>query len=103
MSMLAIERLTNVKERLFEKGWQKSSYGGPDGPNCVLGSLLFSRIEGTQYYFYTTADKEIEDALKDLTGGDIAGFNDHKDTSFDDIINLIDLAIKTLEMEKNND
>lgn len=76
----------------------KSGFGDEYGPNCVLGAIEQVCWNMNSYYSYT-----VELLLESIgpTGTNVIYFNDHPDTSFDDIINLIDLAIKKEEERAN--
>lgn len=96
-----VELLREAKERLFEKGWQQGSLGREEGPNCLVGSLIHT-LNGVNYTHpvYHFLAENIGLDIGSWTGKDlwkVEYYNDQASTTFDDIVDLIDRTIKTLE------
>lgn len=87
-----------ARERLFEKGWRKDEFGGFAGPNCILGAVMCSKegFEGRDLPII----ENVLNALVDEMYEDVVAFNDDSETTFSDIVDLLDLAIKNLENEQ---
>lgn len=99
MTNQIIAVLRDAKEYLFEKGWHKGNYGTVDGPVCLAGACLM--VQFGNFDQSSPLDDKITDTLnaacKEEGFTHIACFNDAEETSFDDVINVIDKAIKKLE------
>lgn len=93
----AVAALRSTKESLFVRGWTKGGYGPNEGPNCLAGAIIHQacRLEGDDVY-YLSYDT-VANILLTQTGSSITCFNDKPGTTFDDVINVLDFAIKTLE------
>lgn len=92
-----LDLLQAAKERLFTKGWMKGSLGLPSGSNCLMGAVCYAS-KGFPLT-YPSIEHGAYDALEWTIGGKIDEFNDHPDTSFDDVVDAIDRTIKRLVME----
>lgn len=95
MLMIDLEVLKATRERLFLTGWMKGRVGGGGGPNCLWGAV----------YYAANGDhgqvRPIEYLLGNICGThNVALFNDAEGTTFGDVIDLIDQAIKVVEVEQ---
>lgn len=104
MAMTDIEVLRAAKERLFERGWQQGALGREEGPNCLVGSIIHI-FNGMNYHspIYRSLAENIGLDVSIWTDKDlwkVEYFNDQASTTFDDVIDLIDRTIKTLEQEQ---
>lgn len=98
----AISVLNKTKDRLFEKGWHKGNYGDKNGPTCLAGAFQMVELGN----FYMASDFTVElttylnKVIEETTSFSwITDFNDDRSTKFDDVITLIETAIKRLESE----
>lgn len=101
--MTDIELLRAAKERLFEKGWKQGSLGLEPGPNCLVGALFHTLnvIDSTHSVYQFLAENINVDGWRPGNHlWKVEYFNDQASTTFDDIIDLIDRTIKTLEQEQ---
>lgn len=92
-----LDVLQTAKERLFEKGWQKDSLGRPKGPNCLMGAVLYAYED--LFLTHLSCENAAYQALERTIGGQIDEFNDSATTTFNDVVDVIDLTIKNLVME----
>lgn len=94
-----IQRLRATKERLFEKGWRTGSLGGINGPNCLVGAVINARNTTDLQLPYAPATETGETlvVLERSLGTKVPVFNDAPGRTFDDIIDAIDICIKSLE------
>lgn len=90
--------LRAVKERLFTKGWVQGDLGPPDGPNCIIGALRYSVNNGQIWQVNLAIEEVVDKCFKDRLSP-VASFNDNEGTTFDDVLDVIDLTIKSLESE----
>lgn len=102
--MTDVEILRATKERLFEKGWRKGKLGPKEGPNCLVGSIYHATHVPINHVIYQLlAENTNLDVHFHLGEGkgvwEVESFNDQESTTFDDIMDLIDRTIKTLEQE----
>lgn len=98
MNKEEIRLLTAVKERLFTTGWKKGGSGNSDGPNCLIGALYAEhQVLGLDYVSFDKAELTLYNISDDNLG--VAHFNDLRSTSFDDVVELLDKAVKVLESE----
>lgn len=101
--MTDIEILRAAKERLFERGWNQGSLGLEVGPNCLVGSIFHaSHVTYTHPVYQLLAENIRLDDESVWSGRDlwkVEYFNDQESTTFDDIVDLIDHTIKTIEQE----
>lgn len=100
MNTEMIEALRGAKEYLFENGWRRGDYGYESGPVCLAGACFMVQF-GNMF-----EDSILNEILIDTLNGviqqetgypHIAAFNDSIYTAFDDVIDIIDKTIKTLE------
>lgn len=79
-----------ILHRLETHGWQKGGNGGSEGPNCLMGAMLYT-IGRSVYY------QRLRDALP---GGysNVASFNDDPNTTYEDVVLLLKRAAE-LERE----
>lgn len=91
--LTTVETLQKMKDELMVKGWTRAKFEDEDGRVCLLGSL-------TRSNFLNEADFiEVLEALRQVTGFSILGFNDARGRTFNDIIDVLDKAIMN-EKEK---
>lgn len=94
----SIELLKAAKERLFTTGWLKGDLGEQEGPNCILGALYRERtsLECKNNVFTKTVNSLYNcPGIIGIRG--VADFNDDENTTFDDIVDLLDKTVKSLE------
>lgn len=94
-----IEVLRNAKERLFEKGWTKGRLGGVDGPNCMVGAIIQSWNCSYSVAVYAAVAEVIDGGPQLIPVCQIEHFNDNINTTFNDVVDAFDQAIKNLEMK----
>lgn len=93
-----IALLRAAKERLFSKGWVQGGIGGINGPNCLVGAVKYSANNGIFRQSYLAIERVLDDCFKGKGYlAPAAVFNDNPATTFDDVIDVIDRAIKKLE------
>jgi hypothetical protein len=84
-----------VAQRLKEKGWQQGSFGGPEGPNCVVGALL-------EVHPFTMIDlSDLRDVIAEQypesVGRRITQVNDDPFMTLDGILTVLDKAARKVE------
>lgn len=89
----------DVLERLQTHGWHKNTYGGAEGPNCLLGAIkaVKAQAEGVEYSavhgtWSNPLTNIIQEVVVEQYSDDIAGFNDLPDTTFDDVERVLEKA-----------
>lgn len=92
-----IQILHAAKERLFRNGWVKNMAGKSSGPACLVGAILFAAKYDLDLEDYNYPEEAYDAILEVLPEGTIPTFNDEPGTTFDDVVNLLDLTIKSLE------
>lgn len=91
-----VRLLMAAKERLFTHGWRKGDYGKEEGPNCIVGALYAEqKALGLDRRTAIDARFRLDCLVPEMPG--VANFNDNVNTSFDDIVDLLDKTIKSLE------
>lgn len=100
--MTNIEILRATKERLFERGWGQGSLGLQKGPNCLVGALFNVSNVTSDHVIYELLAENIDIDVGFWVGRGlwkIESYNDQVATTFDDIVDLIDRTIKSIEQE----
>lgn len=92
-----IQLLRDTKERLFTKEWQQGKAGHYHGPNCLLGAIAQATRDSGQPIWNNTVTASCWKILEQELGERIDHFNDRPETTFDDIVDVIDSSIKALE------
>jgi hypothetical protein len=88
-------------QRLKKYGWTQGTYGGVAGPNCLLGAL--SQLQADALIVSGLAEVIQEQypdrALINVPAGFgvVVDFNDHPDTTLDDILLVLDKAARKAE------
>ena len=94
-----------VLDRLREKGWHKGSFGHESGPNCIVGAGLLSEAitaDATGYWGSSPVVHLLVGVIAEhynQTGG-VAHFNDHPDTTFEDVERVLEKAAVKWEEER---
>jgi hypothetical protein len=105
--------LVQVARDRIDRGWQKQGYGDwnlPNGDVCAVGALAYAAkmLRGNRYSDYEPAMMELarysdyEPAMMELARFLPAGFtrifefNDHPDTTKQDVLDLFDKALADL-------
>lgn len=92
--MKAYETLERAKTALLERGWCKGIFMNDEGQVCLGGSFMrVAHLFETQRGDYGKAIKYIGEEIYPLGFKNIPHFNDSIDTSFEDVINVLDRAI----------
>lgn len=94
--MNALQLLTATKERLLTKGWTQGRLGSENGPNCLMGAMYFADPNPLFADDYTFIAVRV---LRSVIGGEVslAFWNDSSERVFEDVIDVLDLAIESLE------
>ncbi len=111
--MTTIEKLQQVKEHLIVNGWTQHNIYGNDGSACLVGAIRL--VTGHHIDNSSSLDswetgpglksRELITILETMAGVDnhhLSNWNDQKTRTFNDVMDLIDLAILS-EKEKNQD
>lgn len=91
-----------VAERLQTKGWHKGSAGGYAGPNCLVGAAycIGADLSVVRHaYFFVGLDETIREQFPERIRiqESIAAFNDHEETTFEDVMLVLEKAAIRVE------
>lgn len=100
-SLYVIDRLHRTKARLERSGWQTDELGPPEGPNCLVGAIMY---EVGRFSADTLIIDELCETLvrigwttsADSHSNGLMAYNDCRNE--DEVIDLIDMTIYRLEM-----
>lgn len=93
--------LRNARERLARKnGWAQRTYGGPKGPNCLIGALILG-FDPVGSSTYRIACEHVIMAAGLPPWGSLTGWNDAEDRTQAEVVKVCDDAIKLLEEQKD--
>lgn len=88
-----------IKARLRNLGWRQHTYGGPEGPNCVMGAVgrVIRGLGGDD-----VAVEVFDDLIRERLNGsipqsvygweDIEEWNDHYGRTVEEVFALLDSA-----------
>lgn len=84
---------------MFTTGWQKSALGLMEGPNCLVGAVLQTEKDLYNGAVFDTLVRHLDCNLRGFRSSvyELECFNDQEETTFDDIVAIIDRTVKHLE------
>jgi hypothetical protein len=89
---------------LFERGWHKGGYEGPDGSVCVVGACRAALLGDACLPTSHEQSNDFTAIFDEALGGgwrEASEFNDSPSTTFDDVIELLDRAEKIAEQHES--
>lgn len=90
-----------VLGRLREKGWIQQSYGKREGPNCMRGAASHTIRDVRVLYSYALPIIQAEYPGRVPVGNEsIVQFNDHPETTFEDVERVLEKAAVKWEEER---
>ena len=94
-----------VLDRLRQRGWHKGSFGDRRGPNCLVGAHMQTHCSTIKQFKQWTEDiiGIILVQYPDRINGSMAeipNFNDHPDTTFEDVERVLEKAAVKWEEER---
>jgi hypothetical protein len=107
---ITAEDILNEAIRGWQGGtkWYKGTGGrGPNGETCLAVGLSDARKRLTQsnserhYREAAAAWQEAGNAVRSLTGYSLAGWNDHRSRTYEDVLLVVELARANLKREAN--
>lgn len=108
--MGTVEVLQRAKDYLMEKGWHKGSFldeGLPGNAACAVGAVMMadssSDLDAHEPFLFSAAQSLYPErtpaTFKEAAMRPVAAFNDHEDTTFNDVMAVYDEAIRLAKEE----